>query len=231
MARASKPVACLFSSLHGVGGHAQAVLLSLESPMKTGRGPILLLALAAIALAGWVYRHAVHPDLFPKRFAVVEPGVLYRAGRLTPAAFERVVKAHGIRTIVDLGAWPEGSRDDRRAHDTARALGVERVRLDLRGDSRGDPNHYVRTLRMIRDPERRPVLVHCGAGTERTGCAVALFRQIEQGWDLERAYREADHAGHSPSRNPELRRMLERWSDPIADALRTGRAIPWSESP
>jgi protein tyrosine/serine phosphatase len=189
---------------------------------------VIPLVLAAVALAAWTYREGVHPDLFPKRFAEVEAGVLYRAGKLTPAAFERVVKSHGIRTIVDLGAWPEGSREDRRARDTARALGVERIRLDLRGDSRGDPNHYADTLRLIRDPRRRPVLVHCGAGTERTGCAVALYRQIEQGWELERAYLEADHAGHSPTRNPELRRTLERWTAPVAEALRTGERIPWT---
>lgn len=195
--------------------------------MPRSRTP-LIAAAAAVGLGAWAFNAGVRPDLFPKRFAEVEKGVLYRAGKLTPAAFERVVKAHGIRTIVDLGAWHAGSRDDTRAQQTAQALGVERIRLDLRGDSRGDPNHYVRTLRLVTDPARQPVLVHCGAGTERTGCAVALYRQIVQGWDLDRAFAEADDAGHSPGRNPELRKTLDRWSAPIADAVRTGGAIPYT---
>ncbi|MBM4108505.1 MAG: hypothetical protein FJ255_06790 [Phycisphaerae bacterium] len=196
--------------------------------MPRSRLPTIVLALAALSLGAWAFNAGVRPDLFPKRFAEVERGVLYRSGGLTPGAFERVVRAHGIRTVVDLGAFPPASRCDLRAQHAADALGVERIRLDLRGDSRGDPNHYVRTLRVITDPARQPVLVHCGAGTERTGCAVALFRRVVQGWDAERAYAEADEAGHSPSRNPELAKTLERWSGPIAEAFRAGGVVPYA---
>ena len=40
----------------------------------------------------------------------------------------------------------------------------------------GDPNHIV--------------LVHCGAGADRTGYAVARYRIVKQGWPLERALKE-----------------------------------------
>lgn len=186
---------------------------------------------AAVVLGIVVYRDLIRYNVFPKRFAEVVPGQIYRSGKLTPAALRSVVREHGIRTIVDFGAWPEGSRADRREARSAEALGIERVRLTgLEGDSRGEVNGYVEALRIMNDPERQPVLVHCGAGTERTGCVVALYRVYEQGWSLEDAYGEADRMGHSPERNPHLRETLETYLEPIRDALVTGRPVEVEES-
>lgn len=205
---------------------------------EAGRGGsqiarILAIA-AAVALAVLVFRDLIRPNVFPKRFHEVVPGQIYRSGKLTPAALTTVVREHGIRTVVDLGAWPEGSRADRREARTAAALGVDRVRLpDVIGDSTGDANAYVEALRIMNDPARRPVLVHCGAGTERTGCVVALYREFEEGWSQEKAFEEAVRAGHSPRRNPKLRETLETWSEPIRDALVTGGKVemPANDTP
>lgn len=191
----------------------------------SGLGRVIVIALAVVA-AIYVYRDVIGPNVFPKRFSEVVPGQLYRSGKLTPAALTRVVRAHHIKTIVDFGAWPEGSRADRREAATAEALGVDRVRLSgLSGDSTGEINGYVQALRIMNDPERQPVLVHCGAGTERTGCVVALYRMFEDGWTLEQAYKEADDKGHSPTRNPHLRETLEHYTGAIQRSLETGEPI------
>jgi protein tyrosine/serine phosphatase len=195
---------------------------------RDARGGLLRVAAiaAAVALAIVAYRDLVRPHVFPKRFVEVVPGALYRSGKLTPATFAKVVRENGIRTIVDLGAWEEGSRANRRAARTAAALGVDRIRVQgLEGDSTGRVNGYVEALRIMNDPDRRPVLVHCGAGTERTGCVVALYRMFEEGWTLDEAYAEADERGHSPERNSELRRMLEEHSEEIREALGTDGSI------
>ncbi len=107
---------------------------------------------------------------------------------------------------------------------------MDRVRLPgLSGDSTGEVNGYVEALRIMNDPERQPVLVHCGAGTERTGCVVALYRMFEEGWTMEEAYAEADDKGHSPDRNPHLRETLERYTDLIRESLESGVPITLSE--
>jgi hypothetical protein len=184
-----------------------------------------LLLLAGIAAAAWAWADWIRPNAFPKRFGTVIEGEVYRAGELTPAAMRRVVERHGIRTVVDLGADPPGSRDDLRQARTAAALGVERVRLHLEGDGTGDPNVYVQTLEILADPARQPVLVHCGAGTERTGAAVALHRHIVQGVPLDDGYAEAVRAGHCPRRNPRLKPYLDRWSAEIIEAVRSGGEV------
>ncbi len=179
-----------------------------------------------VALAGaWFWRYAVRDHVIPKRFGEVAAGKVYRSGKLTPAALKGVAEEHGIRTIVDLGAYELGSAEDRRAQRTAEALGLTRYRLDLIGDATGNPNYYVQALELMTDPARQPVLVHCGAGTERTGCAVLLYRHIVEGEPIGRPYedeefKEAVRAGHSPRRNPHLREVVEQWADDIARAFR-----------
>ena len=188
-----------------------------------------VLVIAGVVLAvylGVVFiADAVVPNVLPKRFSTVDEGVLYRAGKLTPAAMRTVVAHNDIKTIVDLGAWEEGSPADERAQASADAMGVTRYRFHLYGDTNGNPNHYLNALRIIQDPANQPVLVHCGAGTERTGYLVALYRTFVEGVPLDEAIDEADRKGHSPSRNPVFAKTVETWTTPIEQAYRNGGSV------
>ncbi|MCL4742903.1 MAG: tyrosine-protein phosphatase [Phycisphaerales bacterium] len=188
------------------------------------------LAIGLIVTVGVLaYREWVRPNLFPKNFGVVTEGVLYRSGELTPAAVEKVVRRHAIRTIVDLGAFEPGTREERLAQRTADALGVDRFRMDLEGDATGNPNYYAEALRIMTDPERQPVLVQCGAGSERTGCAVAMYRHLVEGVPMDDAYAETQRYKHNPRRNPRLREVFEAWTEPVGRALREGGGVPGAQ--
>lgn len=186
------------------------------------------LLVAVLTLAGaWAFWHlAVREHVVPKNFGVVEAGKVYRSGGLTPAATERVVRRHGIRTIIDLGTYEPGMPGERRSQRTADILGVERFVMDLEGDSTGNPNYYVQALRLMTDPAKQPVLVHCGAGSERTGCAVMLYRQIEFGESVRDALPAARLHRHDPGRNPLVLVTLADWGDAIIKAFRDGGQIP-----
>lgn len=192
--------------------------------------PWTLLGVVGAALLVWFYVAGVRPNLVPKNFGVVEAGKLYRAGELTTAAMRKVVEQHGIRTIVDLGAYGEGTRADARAAAVADALGVERYRFHLHGDATGNPNNYVQALAIMTDPAKQPVLVHCGAGSERTGCAVVLYRAIEQRASVPESYPETFDFKHRDEQNPWLRRMLETWGIKILRAHAAGVQIPGEEA-
>lgn len=181
-------------------------------------------------LAGWAYKEQIHPHLFPKNFGTVAEGRLYRSGELTPAATRQVVREQGIKLIIDLGAHELGTSEERVAQQTADALGVRRVRLPLFGDGQGDPNRYVEALRLATDPANQPVLIHCAAGSERTGCAVAMYRHIFEGIPLEDGLREATTHKHDPSDNPHVTRMLNEWTDDVARSLVTGETIPYESA-
>jgi tyrosine-protein phosphatase SIW14 len=193
------------------------------------------IALALALAAGLFYRFAVRDNVFPKNFGVVEPGKVFRSGQLTPAAFRRVVEAHGVRTVVDLGSAlrPDGRTDDPRVERlnqrVAESLGLTRYRFNLAGDGTGNPNYYVAALRVMTDPSAQPVLVHCGAGSERTGAAAILYRRLTAGTPIEQAYAEAGEYRHDARRNPRLKEVLDRYGEAIVRAARAGAGVPGAD--
>lgn len=187
--------------------------------------PILLVTLALAGLGTLAYAKLIRPHIVPKNFGIVEPGKLYRSGELTPAATKRIVEEHHIKTIVDLGAYDVDPAGERVAERTARALGVERRVFRLSGDGTGNPNSYVEALRILTDPARQPVLVHCSAGSQRTSACVLLYREIIQNKPFLADFNEALEHGHDPAKNTRLRPYLEEWHAKIAEAFKAGGSI------
>lgn len=52
-----------------------------------------------------------------------------------------------------------------------------------------------RFLRIVTDPKRTPVLVHCQHGADRTGTMCATYRISVQGWTKAEALREMTEGG------------------------------------
>jgi tyrosine-protein phosphatase SIW14 len=50
-------------------------------------------------------------------------------------------------------------------------------------------NDIVKALRIIRD-SNKPVLIHCLHGSDRTGCIVAVYRMVYDGWTKEESIKE-----------------------------------------
>ncbi len=194
---------------------------------RPGKVPTAVVIALAIVCAGApiTYFAAARPNLEPKRFGVVEEGKLYRSGELTTAALAKVVRERGIRTIIDFGAFEPGSADEAREQRSAQALGVTRFVLRLEGDGTGNLNNYVRALEIMNDPARQPVLVHCSAGTQRTGCAVALYRKVHTGASVDALIDEARQYDHDPKDNPHVREILEQRGSDIVDAYRKGTMV------
>ncbi len=195
-----------------------------EKPKSRG-GALAVVALVMLGLGALGYAKLVRPNIVPKNFDVVDTGKLYRSGWLTPAATRQVVEANHIKTIVDLGGYDIKPAGERVAERTAAALGVERRVFRLNGDGTGNPNAYVEALRIITDPAKQPVLVHCSAGSERTGVCVLLYREIVQGHAFGADFNETYAHGHDPSRNTRLRPYLEEWHAKIAQAFKAGTPI------
>ncbi len=175
---------------------------------------------AGAALVAW---QPWEPGL--KNFGTVVEGRIYRMGRTTPAGLERLVAEKGIRTVIDFGSDPEGTDHDTREVEACAALGLERFTFRLEGDGTGDPNMYVDALRLMTDPAHQPILIHCGAGAQRTGAAAILYRHIVEGKPIIDVYPEAWKHRHEPGDDWRMLAYLADWSDEIAEAFRTGGRI------
>ena len=163
----------------------------------------------------------------PRNFGIVEPGAVYRSAKLSPRTLAALTRRYRLRTILDLGATTLEPDKEARVARAAAEHGVTRYALRLKGTGEGDPNEYVRALRILTRKDLHPVLVHCGAGAQRTGACIVFFRHIVQGRNLDAAYREALAFRHDGRRHPELRPYIDRWAEPIAIAFRTGKLIPY----
>jgi hypothetical protein len=198
------------------------------------RRPLWVWVVAGIALAGagfWVWDDLIKPHVVIKRFGVVAEGKVYRSGALTPATLAKAVREHGIRTEVDLGTFRDDPAGELRMAKAATALGITRYSFHLYGDGSGDPNEYLQALRLINDPKNQPVLVHCGAGTHRTGCAVVLYRTIIEGKNFDDALREAENFDYVPGKHLMVKKMLDQWREPIAGAMQSGAATVEGAAP
>lgn len=106
---------------------------------------------------------------------------LYRGGQPTAEGF-RHLKEMGIRTVVNLRSFHSdrdemGNLDFDYVHIWAKAW-------------HGEDEDVIKFLRVVSDPRRTPVFVHCMHGSDRTGTMVAAYRMVVQGWSREEAIEE-----------------------------------------
>lgn len=183
------------------------------------RKTILVIAcIAALAGGGAVFQHKV---LRWKRFATVEPGVLYRSGILRDWQLRRAIDKYGIKTVFAL-TFTNNAGEQKVCDE----MGVRRHFCYLSGDGVGPDDPYLRFLQVMQNPDNHPVLVHCSAGVQRTGGAVALYRVLFQDWEFDQAIEEMIEMGNEGKQEQidQLRRIEKKLSAAVvadANTLRT----------
>jgi len=141
-----------------------------------------LIPLVAAAVAAWLVVLDRQGRLVWDHWDEAKRGVLYRSGQLTGDQLTEAVKRHHIRTVINLQqAGPEMTTE----RALAARLGVDFVNLPMPGDGFGEEWQFREILKIIDDPQQRPVLVHCARGTCRTGAAVAMYRFERDGWTID----------------------------------------------
>jgi protein tyrosine/serine phosphatase len=97
------------------------------------------------------------------------------------------LKDLGIRTVVNLRSY-HSDRD--KIEETS--LAYEHIYMKA---WHPEEKEIVRFLRIVTDPKRTPVLVHCQHGADRTGTMCALYRIAVQTWTKEAAMIEMRDGG------------------------------------
>jgi protein tyrosine phosphatase (PTP) superfamily phosphohydrolase (DUF442 family) len=160
--------------------------LGLRRPLA---GALLLVSLAA-DLAWGTGGSAAPKGSFadggvgPVNFAQVAPGI-FRSGQPDPQELS-TARQHGIKTLLVLRAHlPEAERE------AAARLGLAVVHVPMEAKDIPPMDEVDRALDVVLDPSRRPILVHCAHGQERTGVVIAAYRVVSENWTPAAAEKEA----------------------------------------
>ena len=113
-------------------------------------------------------------------------GELYRGAQPDRHGFLELERL-GIKTVVNLRLT---------SSDKKLLAGTSLIPVDVPAEpwDLEEPD-VLAFLRVVGDPARVPVFVHCSHGADRTGAMVAIYRVVIQGWDEEEAIREMTEGG------------------------------------
>jgi protein tyrosine phosphatase (PTP) superfamily phosphohydrolase (DUF442 family) len=185
--------------------------------------------LYVIILAGaiWTWEEVVKDRVIPKRWGVVEKGFVYRSGQLSSSLVKRTLENHGIKVIVSLVGRIADDKDQEAETEAAEELGIEVLRFPLGGDGTGDIAQYAGAVAAIVEARRvgKPVLVHCAAGAQRTGGAVAFYRLLVEKRSPSFVVKEMARYGWDPKRDRVLLDYIDEHIGELAVMLKERGSI------
>ena len=125
--------------------------------------------------------------LFRNNFQCVVPGKVYRSGQLPSAVMLKALRAHKIRSVIDLRR--NAGRMDKSGcteKDLVNHAGAAYFQVKL--NAKKIPcRAKVEELLHVFDKAEVPVLIHCSSGTHRTGVSAALWLLEQEKLPFEKA--------------------------------------------
>lgn len=125
---------------------------------------------------------------------------LYRGAQPTEEGF-RTLASYGVKTVINL-------RDSDDAREAALVRGAGMAYVHLPWDAARVTEAEAEQFLAVLGEAQGPVFVHCLAGRDRTGLAVAAYRVRVQGWTLEAALRDLNAHGHNWVLYPNVRAAI-----------------------
>ncbi|MEI6794246.1 MAG: tyrosine-protein phosphatase [Verrucomicrobiota bacterium] len=181
-----------------------------------------LLTLAVLLFLGGAYGY-VHGG---GNFHEVEKGVIYRSSWLGADGLEKAIDRYGVKSVLNLcgaqpgDAWYDGETKVARQH------GIVFRSLALSANTELDVKQVADLVEALREAPK-PLLIHCRAGSDRTGLACAIYVASHGG-----SYRDAReqlslYYGHFPyfgSKSVAMDVTLERFYESVAGRRVAGQA-------
>jgi len=160
----------------------------------------LILTIFLVAAAIIVWEEVLKYHVIPKRWGSVEAGHIYRSGRLSTTLVKPMLQKYGIDVIVDLTSDIPTDKEHIAQKAAAEELGIRVARFPLGGSGTGNIICYAGAIATIVDAlqNNQTVLVHCEAGSQRTGGVIACYRLLVQQRTTEDVYQELQDYGWQP---------------------------------
>ncbi len=118
---------------------------------------------------------------------------VYRGAQPDKEGFGFLTKL-GVKTVIDLRESDARSRMEERLVTTA---GMRYLNVPMTGLTPPTDVEISKILGILENENTGPVFVHCKRGADRTGAVIAAYRIDHDGWDNDRALKEAMDRGMS----------------------------------
>jgi protein tyrosine/serine phosphatase len=152
-------------------------------------------------------------------FHAVKAGQLYRSAQLDKAEFGKVIENYHIKSVLNLrGPNPESAwyQDELAA---MREHAIDHYDVGISAHQPPTPDQMARILVILRTAAK-PLLIHCKAGSDRTGLVTALYRYAIAGEPAEQAASELSlRFGHFPYLTSQTGAMDDSFSTYVLDAV------------
>ena len=173
-----------------------------------------LLAIAILLFFGGAYAY-VHGA---GNFHEVEKGVIYRSSWLGAEGLEKAIARHRVKSVLNLcGEQPGDSWYDGETR-VARLRGVVFRSFAISAKNELEAKQVADLVEALRDAPK-PLLIHCRAGSDRTGLACALYVASHGGSYREACEQLSLYYGHFPyfgSKSVAMDVTLARFYDSLA---------------
>ncbi len=201
----------LSGSLHGTTRRGKHVLnawlraCSVHRARRRVRPAWLLLALAGCGLGQY---DDYAPLTVFDNFRTIESDRAYRSAQLDAETLRLVIDRYGIRTIVNLRGENEDERWYQNERDVAAEVGATLVDIGMSANSLPSRETLLKLYDSFKAAEY-PILIHCQAGSDRTGAAAAIWRMAVNGESRAAALAELSPLyGHFEAVHPDMDRLV-----------------------
>jgi protein tyrosine/serine phosphatase len=146
-----------------------------------------------------------------KNFHVVQENALYRSAQLDREELEQAIDHFHIKTVINLRGERPGQKWYDDEADVAAGHGVELINIGMSPDRLPHRDDLIKLLDAFKTAER-PILIHCQAGADRTGEAVAIYQMEYMGKSRENALKSlTPKYNHYSLVKPAKRYFIKRW--------------------
>ncbi len=131
----------------------------------------------------------------------VTPGRVYRSAQITGSGIgaltacwtgkglEQVIKADGIKTVINLRGGNEQNAWYREEREICARNGVDHIDIGMSAIHAPHPTQLKRLLNAF-DNARYPILYHCQGGSDRSGLVGTIYLNVYQNVPLDEAERQ-----------------------------------------
>lgn len=128
----------------------------------------------ATMMAGLAAGSALAAVHLENNFHAVVDGEAYRSAQPTPEIIRSYSAKYHIATIINLRGSASGQPWYDAEISTAKALGIRHIDFGIAGNEVLSAQNSSELIELMRSAPK-PVLIHCKAGSDRTGLAAALY--------------------------------------------------------